>query len=47
MAREPLINIILFALFPVTAGVAMVLDEPFIITLMTKAAILALSLIHI
>ena len=43
MAREPLINIILFALFPVTAGVAMVLDEPFIITLMTKAAILALA----
>lgn len=43
MAREPLINIILFALFPVTAGVAMVLGEPFIITLVTKAAILALA----
>ena len=43
MARETLINIALFALLPVTAGVAMVMDEPFIITLVTKAAILALA----
>ena len=43
MTRETLINIVLFALLPVTAGVAMVMDEPFIITLVTKAAILALA----
>ena len=43
MTRETLINIALFALLPVTAGVAMVMDEPFIITLVTKAAILALA----
>ncbi len=43
MARESFINAILFALLPLTALVAYMLDEPFIITLATKAAILALA----
>ncbi|MGC3937510.1 branched-chain amino acid ABC transporter permease [Roseobacter sp. EG26] len=43
MIREPHINIALFLLLPVTAGVAWLLDEPFIITLATKVAILALA----
>jgi branched-chain amino acid transport system permease protein len=43
MTRETLLNIVLFAILPVTALVALMLDEPFIITLATKAAILALA----
>lgn len=43
MRRETLLNIALFAILPVTALVALALDEPFIITLATKAAILALA----
>ncbi|MFT7441069.1 MAG: branched-chain amino acid transport system permease protein, partial [Sulfitobacter sp.] len=43
MTREALLNIVLFAILPVTALVAFALDEPFIITLATKAAILALA----
>ncbi|WP_375230613.1 branched-chain amino acid ABC transporter permease [Roseobacter sp. S98] len=43
MTRASLINLILFAMLPVTAGVALMLDEPFIITLATKVAILALA----
>ncbi|MFD2739947.1 branched-chain amino acid ABC transporter permease [Sulfitobacter aestuarii] len=43
MRRETLLNIALFALLPVTALAALLLDEPFIITLATKAAILALA----
>lgn len=43
MRREAILNIVLFLLLPVTAGVALLLDEPFIITLATKAAILALA----
>jgi branched-chain amino acid transport system permease protein len=43
MARETLLNIVLFLMLPVTAGIALLLDEPFIITLVTKAAILALA----
>ncbi len=43
MARETFINAILFALLPLTALAAYVLEEPFIITLATKAAILALA----
>jgi branched-chain amino acid transport system permease protein len=43
MPRETLLNIVLFAILPVTALVALLLDEPFIITLATKAAILALA----
>ena len=43
MARETLLNIVLFALLPVTALAAFMLDEPFVITLVTKAAILALA----
>ncbi|AXI47096.1 branched-chain amino acid ABC transporter permease [Sulfitobacter sp. SK012] len=43
MRRETLLNVFLFALLPVTALVAFVLDAPFIITLTTKAAILALA----
>jgi len=43
MAREFLINSVLFALLPLTALAAYLLDEPFIITLATKAAILALA----
>lgn len=43
MTRETLINVALFALFPVTALLAWGMDEPFIITLVTKATILALA----
>jgi len=43
MPRETLLNIVLFAILPATALVALLLDEPFIITLATKAAILALA----
>ena len=43
MTRGSLINLILFAMLPVTAGVALMLNEPFIITLATKVAILALA----
>ncbi|SFE29495.1 amino acid/amide ABC transporter membrane protein 2, HAAT family [Sulfitobacter brevis] len=43
MRRETLLNIVLFALLPATALAAWMLDEPFIITLATKAAILALA----
>jgi branched-chain amino acid transport system permease protein len=43
MTRETLLNIVLFAILPTTALVAFALDEPFIITLATKAAILALA----
>jgi branched-chain amino acid transport system permease protein len=43
MTRETLLNIVLFAILPATALVALLLDEPFIITLATKAAILALA----
>ncbi|MCZ4367319.1 branched-chain amino acid ABC transporter permease [Sulfitobacter dubius] len=43
MMREKLVNLILFLLLPVTALAAFALDEPFIITLATKAAILALA----
>jgi branched-chain amino acid transport system permease protein len=43
MMREKLVNVFLFLLLPVTALAAFALDEPFIITLATKAAILALA----
>ena len=43
MTRETLLNIVLFAILPATALAAFALDEPFIITLATKAAILALA----
>ena len=43
MTRETFLNVILFAILPVTALAAFALDEPFIITLATKAAILALA----
>lgn len=43
MPRETLLNIVLFLMLPVTAVAALLLDEPFIITLVTKAAILALA----
>ncbi|MFG6560426.1 branched-chain amino acid ABC transporter permease [Sulfitobacter sp. 1A15299] len=43
MMRETLLNVFLFLLLPVTALAAFALDEPFIITLATKAAILALA----
>ena len=43
MTRENFLNVILFAILPVTALAAFALDEPFIITLATKAAILALA----
>ncbi len=43
MNREALLNIVLFAILPITAMAAFALDEPFIITLATKAAILALA----
>lgn len=43
MSRSRLINLALFAMLPVTALIALALDEPFIITLATKAAILALA----
>ena len=43
MSRTGLINLALFAMLPLTAGAALMLDEPFIITLATKVAILALA----
>ncbi|MBD3662871.1 branched-chain amino acid ABC transporter permease [Sulfitobacter sp. TSTF-M16] len=43
MISERTVNIFLFALLPVTVLAAWLLDEPFIITLATKAAILALA----
>ncbi|MCV3274330.1 branched-chain amino acid ABC transporter permease [Roseobacter sp. WL0113] len=43
MSRARAVNLLLFAMLPVTALVALALDEPFIITLATKAAILALA----
>ena len=43
MTRETILNTFLFLLLPVTALAAFALDEPFIITLATKAAILALA----
>ncbi|TMM55552.1 branched-chain amino acid ABC transporter permease [Sulfitobacter sabulilitoris] len=43
MQRETLINWALFALLPATALIALWMDEPFIITLATKVAILALA----
>lgn len=43
MGRETVLNIVLFAMLPATALIALLLDEPFIITLVTKAAILALA----
>ena len=43
MHRETLVNTFLFLLLPATALAAFALDEPFIITLATKAAILALA----
>jgi branched-chain amino acid transport system permease protein len=43
MTRGTLLNAALFALLPLTALAAQMLDEPFIITLATKAAILALA----
>jgi len=43
MRREALLNLVLFALLPATALIALALDEPFIITLATKAAILAVA----
>ncbi len=43
MTRARLINIALFLMLPVTALIALQLDEPFIITLATKVAILALA----
>lgn len=43
MGRETVLNTVLFAMLPATALIALLLDEPFIITLATKAAILALA----
>ncbi|MGJ8545052.1 MAG: branched-chain amino acid ABC transporter permease [Sulfitobacter sp.] len=43
MQRETIINAALFLMLPVAAGLAYALDEPFIITLITKATILALA----
>lgn len=43
MGRETILNGALFLMLPVTALTALMLDEPFIITLVTKAAILALA----
>ncbi|WP_187428800.1 branched-chain amino acid ABC transporter permease [Roseobacter fucihabitans] len=43
MGRATLINAALFAMLPLTALMALLLDEPFIITLTTKVAILALA----
>ncbi len=43
MTRNSLINTALFAMLPITALLALALDEPFIITLATKVAILALA----
>jgi branched-chain amino acid transport system permease protein len=43
MSAGRLINVILFTMLPATALIALMLDEPFIITLVTKVAILALA----
>lgn len=43
MTRARLINLLVFLALPTTALVALALDEPFIITLVTKAAILGLA----
>lgn len=43
MRRETLLNVVLFAMLPATALIAWALDEPFIVTLATRAAILALA----
>tara|TARA_R110002049_G_scaffold10127_3_gene50351 strand:- start:51899 stop:52882 length:984 start_codon:yes stop_codon:yes gene_type:complete len=43
MHRETILNTFLFLMLPATALIALALDEPFIITLVTKAAILALA----
>ncbi len=43
MIREPILNVFLFLMLPATVLAAWLLDEPFIITLATKAAILALA----
>ncbi len=43
MQRERVINTLIFLSLPVVAGAALVLDEPFTITLATRAAILALA----
>lgn len=43
MRRETVINTLIFLSLPVVAGAALVLDEPFTITLATRAAILALA----
>jgi len=41
--RARLINLVVFLMLPATALIALALDEPFIITLTTKVAILALA----
>ncbi|MEP2641427.1 branched-chain amino acid ABC transporter permease [Roseobacter sp.] len=43
MSRPFVLNLVLFAMLPVTALIALMLDAPFIITLATKVAILALA----
>jgi len=43
MVREPVLNAALFLILPVVAGLALALDEPFVITLATRAAILSLA----
>ena len=43
MTKTRVINGLVFLLLPITAAVALVSDEPFIITLTTKVAILALA----
>ena len=43
MTRARLIDLVCFLMLPATALAALILDEPFIITLATKVAILALA----
>ena len=43
MRRETLLNTLLYLAMPVAAGLAFALDEPFLITLITRAAIFALA----
>ncbi|WP_299041055.1 branched-chain amino acid ABC transporter permease [uncultured Tateyamaria sp.] len=43
MLREPVLNTLVFLALPTVAALAVVLDEPFTITLATRAAILALA----
>ncbi|MEL6466943.1 MAG: branched-chain amino acid ABC transporter permease [Pseudomonadota bacterium] len=43
MQRETVLNTLVFLLLPAVAAAALVLDEPFTITLATRAAILALA----